>query len=1102
MWRRVCVSLAVVCVVGVVPVGAVGASEHLGVLEVVRLGGADRYGTSLLVAEGVAADAGGSLEWVVVVSGESWPDAVVASSAAGELGAAVVLTPSGGVRADALGFLARTGVSRALVVSTGDAVSSVVDEQLGAVGVSVERVGGADRYETSVAVARRLGAPGVLGTWGRTVLVASGEVFADALVAGPLSAHGGHPVLLTPRDALHPSVASYLGGSGAVHAVVLGGTAALSAEVSDAVAALGIGVERVAGATRVGTATRTAALTAAQMVSGCPRRAQLGVARADVPFDAFAAGPLLAGRCAALVLSGTGEVPNLTASYINRVRSKNLDGVTLHVFGGNAAIAQTAIDDYLKTTEQPDTGSGSGNSGGGGGNSGSGGSGGGGDSGGGSGGVVGDPPRFYPLLADQTVAENSSLSYWVTAVDDDPEDDIERFELRSHTGYFSIDSYGLLTSHNPLNYEERSRWTLTIAATSGIGNREQSVTGTVTIEVLDSKEAPGAPSKLQVSAATKTSVTITWDEPANTGPSITSYDVQYRGLATGDPWTDPNHSGTGRAITVRGLDQDTSYEFSVKAHNAEGESLWSPSGTVKTLAASEPENNGPSFQSSASVSVDENVSLSHQVTATDLDTQDTVTGYAVFGGADGDLFNISSGGVLTLDTGVTPDYETKSSYEVEVAATSGTGTRERANTQTVTVTVNDVNEPPVFTSSSNVSVHENTELLHQITAVDHDGGDSVVAYTVSGGDDAGSFQFGTRSDFDKLRMRVPLNFEVQRSHEVEVEAISGTGTGRLTSTQTITVTVINDDEPPATPKAPRAPEVTTSSVTIQWDQPANTGPRITGYDVQYKTSSATEWTARSHNGTDRTATVSGLSEGNSYEFQVRARNDEGESDWSPSVTRVPNAAPRITSAASVTVDEGEMLAYQITADDDDSQDSITGYEPIGYDEQLSAHKNKDWFVLGINSSGELWFYGSRGLSGAIDYERLLPPRELEVSVRVTSGTGSRTNSAVYALTVTINDISETIAENFRVTSQGANWIELAWDELADPDVSAEQYRVAVFDSPATSSSIYAEYNVSACCAQRIEGLASGATYDIFLVPIAADRTHLDVLELTASTDAP
>ncbi|MCY3608368.1 MAG: cell wall-binding repeat-containing protein [Acidimicrobiaceae bacterium] len=106
----------------VVPVAAVGAAEGddggsagSGV-SVTRYGGADRYETSLQVAEAVAADADGSLEWVVLVSGRRWTDAVVAAPVAGALGAPVLMTPPGELRADALAFLQRAGVSKALVV--------------------------------------------------------------------------------------------------------------------------------------------------------------------------------------------------------------------------------------------------------------------------------------------------------------------------------------------------------------------------------------------------------------------------------------------------------------------------------------------------------------------------------------------------------------------------------------------------------------------------------------------------------------------------------------------------------------------------------------------------------------------------------------------------------------------------------------------------------------------------------------------------------------------------------------------------------------------------------------------------------------------------
>ncbi|MCY3892837.1 MAG: cell wall-binding repeat-containing protein [Acidimicrobiaceae bacterium] len=86
--------LAVLVLVGVAaPFGArASSSGSAASVDFERYGGADRYATSLKIAEAVLADAG-SAQWAVMVSGESWLDAVVASSLAGALGAPVLLTP-------------------------------------------------------------------------------------------------------------------------------------------------------------------------------------------------------------------------------------------------------------------------------------------------------------------------------------------------------------------------------------------------------------------------------------------------------------------------------------------------------------------------------------------------------------------------------------------------------------------------------------------------------------------------------------------------------------------------------------------------------------------------------------------------------------------------------------------------------------------------------------------------------------------------------------------------------------------------------------------------------------------------------------------------
>ena len=359
--------LAVLVVLGglvMLPAAAAGAAVgDASDVSVERYGGADRYATSLVVAEAFAAEAGGSLSSVVLVSGERWRDAVVAAAVAGTLGAPVLMTPPGELRGDALGFLERVGVSNAVVVGpeggggahgSGRGVEAAVLAGLAGAGISAERVAGADRFATSVAAAREV-TPGVMAGLGRTVIVASADVFADALVAGPFAARGVHPVLLSPPDELPSEVASFLGTSGIEHVVLMGGTAALSTSVESAIKGLGVSVTRLAGTTRYDTAVKAAELVTGLYRSSagedCFTTGTIGIARARVPFDSFSAAPLLGRLCAPLVLADPEQIPADTAAFLDGAREVNAT-VDLRVFGGNAAVSQAAIDAYL-TGEDP-----------------------------------------------------------------------------------------------------------------------------------------------------------------------------------------------------------------------------------------------------------------------------------------------------------------------------------------------------------------------------------------------------------------------------------------------------------------------------------------------------------------------------------------------------------------------------------------------------------------------------------------------------------------------------------------------------------------------------------------------------------------------------
>ena len=239
-----------------------------------------------------------------------------------------------------------------------------------------------------------------------------------------------------------------------------------------------------------------------------------------------------------------------------------------------------------------------------------------------------------------------------------------------------------------------------VEATSGAGEREKTATQTITVTVTDmNTEAPGKPAAPTVSAASATSLSVSWSAPANAGPAITDYDYRHRTSPDGS-WTEVTDTAiTALSATITGLADGTSYDVQVRATNDEGTGDWSDSGTESTDA-----NAAPSFDSSATFSAAENQTVAGTVRASDSDTGDDITGYAITGGADQAFFSIgATSGALTFDAA--PNFEDakdivsvdpanaagNNQYVVVVTATSGAVEREKTATQTITVTVTDVN---------------------------------------------------------------------------------------------------------------------------------------------------------------------------------------------------------------------------------------------------------------------------------------------------------------------------------------------------------------------------------------------------------------------------
>lgn len=182
------------------------------VSQVVRHAGATRYGTAVEIADAMS-DTVGVGTTAYVVNGFAWPDALAVAPVAAWDNAPVLMTMTDSVPDVTLDWLADNGITDVVIVGGEAVVSEDVYDELDAL-YTVERVFGAIRYETAKEIA--LYGVNNLGMEGRLATLVSGEVFADALSAAPISWWTGAPVLLTTRDMLHAEVAAYFDEAGAI----------------------------------------------------------------------------------------------------------------------------------------------------------------------------------------------------------------------------------------------------------------------------------------------------------------------------------------------------------------------------------------------------------------------------------------------------------------------------------------------------------------------------------------------------------------------------------------------------------------------------------------------------------------------------------------------------------------------------------------------------------------------------------------------------------------------------------------------------------------------------------------------------------------------
>ena len=518
------------------------------------------------------------------------------------------------------------------------------------------------------------------------------------------------------------------------------------------------------------------------------------------------------------------------------------------------------------------------------------------------------PPEFGISPPTFSVPENSAagveIGTPVTATDQ--EMDPLTYSLDDTDGAsFDIDSStppGQIKTKAPLDYETKDSYSVTVTARDRpVDDPEvQSDTITVTINVTN-EDDPGELTLSSVQPQVDTLLEATLTDPD--------------GSVSGEMWTwEKSTSRTNGWSTISGetsasytpVAVDVDNYLRVKVTYTDGHGSGKMAYVVSDLVVrvEPPANSAPEFSAAtATRSVDENTpsgrNVGAPVTATDPDTNDTLT-YSLED-PDAASFALADPTSGQIKTKAPLDYETPpNSYSVTVKATDPSGLYD---TIVVTINVRDVTEsvsPPSNTKTPNSGVTRSTPAAapHAPSNLRAARGDGEVALNWrapnSGGSAIKYYEYNVDGGAWISTRGKPTSYTVTgltngETYRFRVRAVNSVGPGAESKPARAT--------PATVPGAPRNLTLTSGSqyMMLIWERPAdNGGLPITGYEYIQKEEDGSfgNWTAIDNSApgeaNETSYAVTGLKNGTIYSFMVRAVNALGPGDPSAEATAEVN----------------------------------------------------------------------------------------------------------------------------------------------------------------------------------------------------------------------
>ena len=294
-----------------------------------RIDGRDRIETAINISKKNYDKA----KSVIVVRHDLFPDSMTASVLAKLKDAPILLNPTDRLDSRVGDEIKRLGAEEVIIVGGQNSVSEKVREDLKAYDAdkNVERIAGADRYGTSEMVAKR-----VVGITGKknTGVVASGQVFPDALSVGTFASREGYPILLVKKDSVPSQIQNAIKDLDINKTYIAGGTNTISKSTEAKLPGV---LERMAGNTRYETS-----VAIAKSKFGASKEAY--IASGEEFADALVISPI----------SGKFNRPTLLVSRNKNSNSpvktyiRNAGFTSITAIGGERFVPYSVLEDLVK----------------------------------------------------------------------------------------------------------------------------------------------------------------------------------------------------------------------------------------------------------------------------------------------------------------------------------------------------------------------------------------------------------------------------------------------------------------------------------------------------------------------------------------------------------------------------------------------------------------------------------------------------------------------------------------------------------------------------------------------------------------------------------